>query len=364
MLTTLAACLLTASTAFDSPPRHISTVYLPTYSEGFHHWPANEISGIEFLPHHNELLILPDDRSKQAPARIGMVRLTIYSNSITRELDVTMGPIRWTALRDERGETFARNTVDPEAVRLLHLISNATGGTARIVWVSEGHAKSGVQPAVYEMNLDGSSPTKWKLPDAFLQDQPDSPTHGIRHNRGFESLAVDNWAPSQTVYAAVERPLIQDEPEPVCRVLVRTKNGPSRQIGYPLGPAPEQTDPASASLAELLSVGPGRLLALENAEREDGRIVSTLWWCSSEVATDINGVESLADPGEAETRLIEKQLLIDFSTLPGGEGLGDFEAMTLISRPEGRDLLLVAEDNGGVGETRMLIFELPRGLQK
>lgn len=364
MLTTLAACILTAAAAVQSPPRYVTTVYLPTHSEGFHHWPANEISGIEFLPHHNELLILPDDRSKQAPARIGRVRLTIHPNSITRELDVTMGPIHWTALRDDRGETFARNTVDPEAVRLLHLISNATGGTARIVWASEGHAKSGVQPAIYEMNLDGSSPTRWRLPDAFLHDRAESPTRGIRHNLGFESLAVDSWAPSQTIYAAVERPLIQDEPEPVCRVIVRRKNGPTRQIGYPLGPAPDRTDPASVSLAELLSVGPGRLLALENAEREDGRIVSTLWWCSSEAATDISGIESLADPGEAETRFIEKRLLLDFSTLPGGKGLGDFEAMTLISRPVGRALLLVAEDNGGVGETRMLIFELPPGLEK
>lgn len=337
-------------------PVYLQTLELPTHSDGLHHWPADEISGIEYLPQLHELLILPDDRSQKAPARLGRIRL----GNIGPDAWIEFGPIRWTALVDEQGDSFAKNTVDPEGLRLLHLAP--PGGSARVVWVSEGYGKAGVQPAIYEMNLDGSNPRRRNLPIAFLHDETEPPTRGVRHNLGFESIAVENSPPGQVIYAAVERPLIQDEGSGLCRVLVHPANGPSRQIAYPLGPVPEGTDPASASLAELISVAPRRLLALENADRSDGVVVSTLWWCSTETATDISAIDAL--PGEGATRPIEKKLLLDFSALPNSAGLGDFEAMAIVPFADGQRLLLVAEDNGGKGLTRVLVFRLPKGLER
>lgn len=350
--------LVTAGVVALSPgtPEFLQTLELPTHSDGFHHWPADEISGIEYHQQFRELLILPDDRSQRAPARLGRIRI----ERIQPDAWIEFGPIRWTALVDERGESFAKNTVDPEGLRLLRLAP--PGGEARVIWVSEGFGKAGVQPAIYEMNLDGSNPRRRNLPDAFLHDDAENPTRGVRHNLGFESIAVENSPPGQVVYAAVERPLIQDEGSGLCRVLVHPEQDSSRQIAYPLGPVPEGTDPASASLAELISVAPRRLLALENADRPDGVVVSTLWWCSTETATDISAIDALT--ADESTRPIEKKLLLDFSTLPDSAGLGDFEAMAIVPFADGQRLLLVAEDNGGKGLTRVLVFLLPKGLER
>jgi 3-phytase len=350
--------LVTAGAVALSPgaPKFLQTLELPSFFEGFHNWPADEISGMEYLPRLNELLIVPDDRSQRAPARLGRIRL----ERVQPDGWIEFGPIRWTALVDERGESFEKNTVDPEGVRLLHLTQ--PWPDARVVWVSEGYGKGGVQPAIYEMNLDGGSPRRWNLPEAFLHDNADAPTRGVRHNLGFESVAVENGPGGQTIYAAVERPLIQDEGSGLCRVLVRGERAPTRQIGYPLGPAPEGTDPASLSLAELISVAPRRLLALENADRPDGVVVSTLWWCSTETATNLSAIDAL--PADGTTRPIEKKLLLDFSTLPDRAGLGDFEAMAIVPIADGQRLLLVGEDNGGKGTTRVLVFRLPNGLER
>lgn len=362
--TTLAIATSVALAAHTGPGplRLVTVIELPQRSSGFHDWPADEISAIEFFPGATNrtvpmALILPDDRSKEAPARIG--RVTIPTP------DFPNPPfddgISWTALRDEHGRTFEKNTADPEAVRYL----KNTDGAATIVWASEGYAKGGVQPAIYTWTLTDSAAQKWWLPAAFLHDQTDTPTRGIFHNNGFESLAIDHWGGSATVYAAIERPLIQDEGSGVCRVLVRVADGgDAQQLGYPLGPAPEGTDADSLAVAEMLSVGRRRLLVLENAERPDGETVATLWWASTEAATDLTGIASLSDTPEgrrdAEPRLIDKKLLLDFSTISDNEGIGNFEGMDDL-----QNRLYVVEDNehGKAGFTRVLVFELPNGLR-
>jgi len=368
MLTYTAAALAFAALAGPAPGpvRLIDEIELPQRSSGFHDWPGDEISAIEFLPRATNrtvpmALILPDDRSKEAPARVGRV--------IIPTPDFPNPPfddgISWTALRDEHGRPFEKNTADPEAVRFLGTKDVAT----TVVWASEGYAKGGVQPAIYTWTLSDSAARKWPLPAAFLHDRTDTPTRGIFHNNGFESLAIDHWGGSATVYAAVERPLIQDEGSGVCRVLVQPLSGsspagPTQQFGYPLGPAPDGTDADTLAVAEMLSVGRRRLLVLENAELSDGETVATLWWASTEAATDLTGIASLSDTPEgrrdAEPRLIAKKLLLDFSTISDDAGIGNFEGMGDLA---GR--LYVVEDNehGPGGFTRVLVFDLPAGLR-
>ena len=362
----LAFSVLAASASAQDPdtPRYVGTCTLPTHSEGFHDWPSDELSAIEFIPNPfgkdlNQPIsfwIMPDDRSEQAPARIG--RIESRWEGGTPEFS----GITWTALRDEKGRTFEKNTVDPEAVRFYMFDDTSGRRSEMILWTSEGHAKSGVQPAVYQWTINQNAATKWKLPKAFLHNNGKNPTRGIFQNNGFESLAIDAWDGGPTALTAVERPLIQDKGTGVCRVFAKpVKGGTSYQYGYPLGPAPEGTDPDSLSVAEMLCVGPRRFLVLENAERPDGETVATLWWMSTDAASDLTEIESLNDLGDATPRYIEKKLLLDFSTLPNGEGLGNFEGMD----DHGGKLFFV-EDNehGKAGSTRMLVLTMPNGLDK
>ena len=359
---TLTALSVHAYAADPAPPRYRGTAMLPTHSEGFHDWPSDELSAIEFVPNRFPalntpavFLVLPDDRSKQAPARIGTIEARLDRSPIE------FGGIRWAALRDEKGRVFEKNTVDPEAVRFVSFNQTNGSSSQTILWTSEGYGKGGVQPAIYSWQMDRDASTKWRLPEAFLHDDDENPTRGIRHNNGFEGLAIDSWQGTQRAYAPVERPLIQDTGTGVCRVLSRNLDGTNPyQYGYPLGPAPDGTDPDSLAVAEMLCVGPKRFLTLENAEMPDGETAACIFWCSTDGASDLTGIESLAEPGDAEPHFIEKKLLLDLSTLPNGEGLGNFEGMAI------RDgTLYLVEDNehGKSGPTRMLLFTLRGNLQ-
>lgn len=357
-----------AIAAQPSPPRYVGTYRLPTHSQGFHDWPSDELSAIEFIPDPSggvlnsptSFWVVPDDRSEQAPARIGRIE-SRWEGGTPRFSGIT-----WTALRNEHGRIFEKNTVDPEAVRFLSLLQSAGGMSHMILWTSEGHAKSGVQPAIYQWSMNDQAAIKWKLPRAFLHDKTEKPTRGIFHNNGFESLAIDSWRGTRQALAAVERPLIQDQGTGVCRVLARSIDG-SRvyQYGYPLGPAPDRTDPDTLAVAEMLCVGPRRFLVLENAELPDGETVASLFWISTDGASDLSEIESLKDPTingrDAEPRYIEKKLLLDFSTLPNNEGLGNFEGIDDLG-----DRLFFVEDNehGKAGSTRLLVLTKPSGLDK
>lgn len=353
-----------ASAQAPNTPRYIGTYELPAHSQGFHEWPSDELSAIEFIPSPTAKVlnvpvsfwVLPDDRSEQAPARIG--RIESRWDGGTPEFS----GITWTALRDEKGRTFEKNTVDPEAVRFLFMSEINGKRFETVLWTTEGHAKSGVQPAIYQWTVGHDASTKWTLPDAFLHDDDKQPARGIYHNNGFESLAIDMWGNAPSALAAVERPLIQDKGTGVCRVLSRViSNGTTHQYGYPLGPAPAGTDPDSLAVAEMLCVGPRRFLVLENAELPDGETVATLWWISTDGASDLSDIESLKSPGKAQPRYIEKKLLLDFSTLPNNEGLGNFEGM---ASHEGRLFFVEDNEHGKTGSTRLLVFTMPNNLSK
>jgi hypothetical protein len=353
------AALLLAASLASAPagvptPRYLQWIELPeVIAAGTPAWPADEISGMAFSPLTRELLIVPDDRSQEGPARVG--RLSIQR--IEPDGFVHLGPIRWSPLLDRTGSPFEKNTVDPEAVCITGY-TTGVGQAIIIAWASEGYAKGGVDQGLYTQSLPGDRAAATTLPEAFRHDRPLDPTRGVRHNRGFESVAFSTHPETQGLYAAVERPLIQDEGSGVCRVLVHHR-GRAHTIGYPLGPAPEGTDAESAALADLIALPSGGFFALENADRSDGTVVSTLWWTTPLGATHLDGIASLADPGAREPRFMEKRLVLDLSTLSEGEGLGDLEAMAIVNDTD-RDLLLIAEDNDGKGPTRMLVFELAR----
>jgi hypothetical protein len=316
------------------PTAYVGSLVLPEPLVRGSGWPGDEISGIALRPDKDDpnrmhqLLLVPDDRSKEAPARIARVLYRTWVPGYHFE------GLEWITLLDEDGKPFARNTVDPESVR-------APADSDVFYWASEGYAKDGIQPALYESRFDGGPSVKFSLPDAYLHDTADEPTRGIRQNEGFESLALDYFDPrSPSLVTCPERPLIQDRGSGVCRILhLNPESGESKQFGYPLGPAPAGTDPETLAVAELLSVQvPDGYLVLENAEREDGITVASLWLIRIGEAEDLSNAASLRD--RRMRRFVEKKLVLDFSTIPNGAGIGNLEGMELID-----DVLYLVEDN-------------------
>ena len=110
-----------------------------------------------------------------------------------------------------------------------------------------------------------------------------------------------------------------------------------------------------------LTLGLLMFLVLENAELPDGETVATLWWCSTDGASDLTDIDSLKDPGKAQPRFIEKKLLLDFSTLPNNEGLGNFEG---VDERDGRLYFVEDNEHGKAGSTRLLVLTKPSGLEK
>ena len=83
---------------------------------------------------------------------------------------------------------------------------------------------------------------------------------------------------------------------------------------------------------------PDGYLVLENAEREDGITVASLWLIRIGEAEDLSNAASLRD--RRMRRFVEKKLVLDFSTIPNGAGIGNLEGMELID-----DVLYLVEDN-------------------
>lgn len=250
--------------------------------------------------------------------------------------------------------------MDPEAVRFLNFVTGGGSSSQTIIWTSEGYAKGGVQPAVYEWTMREDRAKRWRLPDAFLHDDSKNPTRGIFHNNGFESLAIDHWGEGPVAYTAVERPLIQDEGTDVCRVLARSIDG-SRvyQYGYPLGPARGHS-PRDARRRRVALRGPALPRARERgAPRWRDRRHALV--DEHRRRGDLSGIDSLKDLSGDAPRYIEKKLLLDFSTLPNNEGIGNFEGM---DDHDGKLFFVEDNEHGKAGSTRMLVFTKPNGLEK
>ncbi len=327
-------------------------------------WPFGGISGIDCVGHEGGMIVLravSDDRAEFAPARTA--RILIPNNSDPSAPGAI--PLVLDELSDETGASFETDHVDPEGVRVWP-------GEGLVFWSSEGRTREGVPPAVFARDSDGAT-VRLPLPGAFVADHGDKrvQTKGVRNNRGFEALAFEpgEGGARGVLYAGIEEPLTQDESErhTHCRVIrydltndgPRASNLDAQRAGvllYPLGPAPGEWIGVQNGLTELVSLGGGRLLALERAER---MIESVPHYNVRLYLTEIHGAAGVPDDArlsevdaEAIPAPMRKSLLFDFDTiadrLPGGRPM-NFEGMTLL--PDGTLLVCSDNDHGVEGPT-------------
>jgi hypothetical protein len=177
-------------------------------------------------------------------------------------------------------------------------------------------------------------------------------TTGIRKNAGFEALGLS--ADGRTLWTANETALEQDAPDmeaafygrhPVRLLRYERRGGsfePAGELAYVVDPIERRgTAFKVRGLVDLLPLPEGGLLSLEREFVEGVGTEVQLFLVDTAGATDVSGVESLAETGWTPVR---KTLLYDVSSAFEPDNL---EGMTFGPKlPDGdRTLVLVSDDN-------------------
>ena len=208
------------------------------------------------------------------------------------------------------------NGIDPEGCVLL------ADGT---FWLSEEY-----RPSLLCCNSNGIVtkrfiPAGVKLPAIDVQLGENLPAHyaNRRPNRGFESLAVS--PDESTIWALMQSPFDDEAAERSGNVRLLgfdVKNEkPTHEYVYRLGD-PAAADfatggvvPDDGKLCAMVSIGPKKLLVLEQSDDGDAKIYSCELGGATNVLGDIRKIDQIRDLVQAGVRPIKKTLVADLASL-------------------------------------------------
>lgn len=218
---------------------------------------------------------------------------------------------------------------------------------------------------IYRCTVAGECRAAFALPAEWHSPADGAASGGMADNQGIEGLTVS--PDGARLFAALERPLVQDAAAPGRRARVRliefapTQSAAVRQYVYELDPRPGHVSAASGEpgVSEILAVSSRELLVLE-------RSYST--GCGNTVRlfqVTLDASLALA-PGQAISRgsPLPKRLLVDFTDEKASfddaklsKLLENFEGMTFgPPQPDGSPtLLLVSDDNDRSDQITALI---------
>lgn len=198
---------------------------------------------------------------------------------------------------------------------------------------------SETEPSIREISAAGETIRSLPVPDLFLSDKLAG--RGARVNAGFEALALDG----STLWTANETALAQDAPDEArfathpIRLLRYDDEAPAAQYVYVLDPIERRGSGFSVrGLVDLVILPEGGLLALEREFVEGVGNEVQLFHVSTEGATEVSGMESLA--GQRYTP-VRKTLLHTFENPDNLEGIAFGPDL-----PDGdRTLVVISDDN-------------------
>lgn len=281
------------------------------------------LSGIDYDAAKDLYYLISDDGSNINPARFYTARIALDMNSLGQPELLSV-----TTLRQADDGSYAaalRNiqTPDPEAVRWRP-------ASQTLLWITEGHALTGVAPELRESRADGTLVREFALPAMFDFQLAKGP----RINRALEGLALP--PDGRTAWIAMENALRQDGPMPT----VQAPGGPCRftqidlasgkalrQIAYvpdaiPRAPVAPATH-ADNGVVEILMLDADRMLVLERAYMagwapHNGNSLR-LYMVDTRQGSDTLATRFLQD---GAYRAVDKVLIADFSAFTGpGAGL-------------------------------------------
>ncbi len=324
------------------------------------------LSALAYDPGTGVWLALSDDGSRQAPARL-------YRLDVTLGAAGRLGPdgvevLSAGLLLGPDAAPYDAGTVDPEGMVL-------TAGDSLLV-SSEGNAGAGLPPFLGEFSRTaGGGDLRvrryFEVPRRFVprRSEPgrgdDGRPRGVRHNLAFEALTL---TPGGDLWMGTEGPLAQDGPRPAPGIgararLLRYDVASGRAVGevlYPLDPLPvppvPEDDFAVNGLVELLALSDDDLLALERAYVAGRGHFLRLYRVSVAGAFDSSGIDALPRPGdEGAPPVLEKHLVLDLADL--GEELFNVEGIAFGPElPDGRRLMLLVSDDNFAPEQRTQFF--------
>lgn len=325
--------------------------------------PVGGLSGIDYDASRDRFVAISDDRARHGSARFYTLALDFVRFS--RAAQPGDGGVRveaMTPILDVDAKPFARDSVDPESIRL------APGGG--LLWSSEGqrNALSLQAPTVRLMQADGRPVRQLTLPAYYLPHGSVAGQHpddrGVRNNLALESLALS--PDGRTLWTATENALVQDGSpatlqagSPVRLLAIDLASGqPGAEYVYLTDPIALPPDPpggfATNGVVELLALDAQRFLVLERAFADGARTPGTpstgttvrLYLAELSGATSVEGWDSLR--GQTWTSL-RKALLLDLATLRNDDGsplrLDNIEGISWGPRIEGRRTLVLVSDN-------------------
>lgn len=375
----LVAAALTPAQADETPAvRLLGAAAIPpgTAVDGT---PVGGLSGIDRDPATGRYVLVSDDRSEHAPARLYTAAIDVGADRPPR---VEFTGAR--TLRDPAGAPYpsleefagsgcpspdapcaASGTVDPESVR----IDPYTGA---VWWTTEGERQQTgsrvvLHPRVRVSHPDGTHIRELRTP-RLLRMHTRGRDRGPRANLTLEGLTLTRRG---TVVTALEGPLHQDGALPapdagaVTRITETRRDGTLvAQYGYPLGPipaTPQSPDGAADNGVSEILADPqrdGGYIAVERSYVAGHGNTIRLFRVDTGRATDISRVPALPNAGH-EPRLAAKTLLADLGELnsPALDHLDNIEGITWGPRlPTGeRALLLVSDDNFSANQQTQVI---------
>jgi len=297
---------------------------------------------------------LSDDRSSLDDARFYNLTLDLSDGALGAG-DLEFRDV--VTLTDMTGAVYPNAGIDPEGLALEFC------GTQFLS--SEGDANAGLDPFIGEFSLTGRELDQLPVPAHYLTG---TPNFGIRNNLAFESLTID---PDQTLlYTATENALFQDGPAATttngspCRIMVYDLATRAVTAEYVYEAEAVAADPIPAGsfstngLVELLSLGDGKLIAVERSFSVGVGNAIRLYLVDVAGATDISGQPTL-QPGYTP---VQKSLLLDLDDL--GITLDNVEAIAFGPYlPDGRRSIVLASDNNfnATQFTQFLAFAVDNG---
>nr|WP_157867612.1 esterase-like activity of phytase family protein [Gloeothece citriformis] len=316
------------------------------------------LSDLTYNPQTNRFYAVSDDRSVNAPARFYTLNLNITPAGLE---GVTIESV--TFLKNEQGQTYPKDTIDPEGISL------SPRGTVFIS--SEGAIAQGILPFIKEYDLkSGQTRLNVPLPQRYLPNTEDESLQGIQDNLGFEPLTVAGFSliPDDPfrLFTATESALIQDSPDNTPE-----ENSRLRFLHYVINPfgAPvlvaEHLYPLDLPPDDALYYGLTAMNALEKEgyfltlERTLGLsgFGAKIFQVTNTNANDTSNFKTFH--GVDQINPLQKKLLLDLTEL--GIELDNLEGMALGPHlPDGsRTLVLVSDDNFREEQvTQFLVFRL------
>lgn len=370
LISALAAC---GGSDDDDPPaasaRSVASVRLIgeqriPFKQMVQDTPVGGLSGIDYNPRTQRWVVVSDDRSDLAPARLYDAQLS-YDDKAFSRVAITYV----TTLRQPDGSVYPSATQyaqrggtvpDTEAIRFDPSDTN--------LWItSEGNRSLGLAPLVLRVAATGATLNPLPTPPLFLM----SPTQelGSRNNATYEGLTFS--PDGQSIWVAMEGPVYQDGPLPsttagaVTRITRQDRSGKVlSQFAYALDAfpaAPAAGKNGDNGISEILAITDTRFLVLERSgiEGADGIYANYLRLYRIDVA-GATDVQSLSTLKGATYTPVRKTLVADLNKI-GLPRVDNLEGMAWGPKlPNGRDsLVMVSDDNFGVSQvTQFLAFEV------